>query len=716
MINTPENINIFIAYTPTDRSYLEELQVHLSVLERLGLVDKIWYDGMVEVGRDWESTILDALHQSDIILLLVSADFIASDFCYHQEMQQAIRLHEEGKVHTIPIIVRPCLWERAPFSKLNVLPKGGQPLSSSEWPHEDVPYVQITKAVEDIILVLKQEALSPDEQKRHLEFQRSREEAEHYFAAGKWLEAEVKYQQALHFAKSESASEFLPIERRIEQCHNEIFFQRQLARAEEAFKEKRYLDARAASTKALDFKPDSSEAAKLKAATEAALASVAPKREKPAEEGQGTRFLQLKIFGIEVFKLVIAMSVIGLVTIPLILWNTNDSGWQASVEDNRLIYRDQQGQVVLRTNHPNGRDFSAGIAPVQDVEGKWGYINEENGLEIAFQFETAWPHSDREGLAYVAKGNRCGFIDREGAVKIPLTYLDAASFSEGLAMVKKAPGNFAFINAQGKEVIGGLDSIITTAFKNGEAIVIRKGRQITIDKKGRCVEGCKKAEVLNDRQKDRRLQGLIKDSEQLAQEKEYNRAVMKLQEAEQLTQNKEVLYDLGNRRDLIQRKVDDQHRTKFNELRKQADVSFAEGDFGRALKLYKAAMRLPYSGKERLRKRLRQSQSAIRREAAESPKEIYGFAHPDGQWGIKTAEREVLLPPQFDSVGVFSNGYLAIQRDGQWGFINEKGEVTIKPFYDSVILPFSPEGFAKVKKGRRVTDIDRHGRTVNLRE
>ncbi|MEL6635473.1 MAG: WG repeat-containing protein [Bacteroidota bacterium] len=715
MINTPEHINIFIAYTSTDRSFLEELKVHLSVLERLGLVDKVWYNGLVEVGSDWEATVHDALHRSDIILLLVSADFIASDFCYHQEMKQAVRLHEEGRVRTIPIIVRPCLWERAPFAELEVLPRNGLPISSSDWAHADEPYVQITRTIEDIILDLKQEDRPPDQQKRHLEFQRSQEEAEHYFAAGKWLEAQAKYQQALHFAQSESAVEVAAVERRLERCRNEIYFQRHLARGEQAYREERFLDARSALAQALVFKPEDSEAAVLKAATEAALAAVAPVREEPKEDSQAPRFLQLKIFGIEVFKLVIAMSTVGLLLTPLLLLQKGGTGPVASLEQGGIVYRNADQEVVLRTDYLAGRNFSEGLAPVQNAAGKWGYIDEANEVQIEFDYDGAWPHSPQEDLAYVARDGQCGFIDRSGEVRIPLTYLDAASFSEGLAMVKKAEGDFAFIDARGRELISGLDSVITPRFEQGEAIVVRDGRQLTIDQRGRCVENCPEEREWNERRRKKRVEELLRASGKMGETQEYERALMKLDEVERLSTEGKTQKEVAQRRTRLQKERDDQHRNQFDSLRHVADESFAEGDFASALEGYRAADQLPYSGKQVLRRRLQLSQRALREEATPSATSIYGFPHPDGGWGIKNAAHEVLLPPQFDSVGVFSNGYLAIQKEGQWGFINEKGEVTIKPFYDAVVRGFSPEGFALVKKGARTLRLNRHGRTAKVR-
>ena len=717
MINTPENINIFIAYTPEDRPFVTELETHLNVLERLGLVDKIWYDGLVEAGADWETTVLNALHNSDIILLLVSADFIASDFCYHQEMLQAVRLHEEGKVQTIPIIVRPCLWDKAPFAKLKVLPKNGLPVATQSWNHMDEPYAQIAEAIEQIILQIKKEALGGDEQKRISELNRSIEEAEHYFAAGKWQEAQVKYEQALLFSKEEpgTVTDVSILNRRIEQCKSEIYFQLNFSRGEKAYREERYDDADLALSQALVFKPQDLEAQKLKAATDLALASAERKEKETAEQStSGTRFLQVKVFGMEIFKLVIALCMAGvaLAVIPQLL--EQSSGPLASLEGGKVVFRNADGELVLATDYTDGRDFSEELAAVRNKTGKWGYIDTANQALIAFNYEVAWPHSEKEGLAYVRKDDKCGFIDREGKVKIPLVYLDAASFSEGLAMVRKSKKEYAFIDENGVEIISGLDGVITPQFRDGEAIVIRGGQQMTINKKGQCLEGCRKEDrPLSDSKKRRKIRQLLKESNQLVEQKEYERAVMKLKEAERLTETEKEKLEIGNRIDRLQRTISQGYKKEYLKIMDKGNRLYQQGDFIKALKFYEQALALPISTKHTASARAAECKAAIQRESRETAT-IYGFQHPNGQWGIKNAAREVLIAPRFDSVTTLIDGFIAVQEEGLWGFLDAKAKVAVTPRYDRV-RPFS-NGFAKVLKGRREVSINAYGREVNPRE
>ncbi|MDP4215029.1 MAG: toll/interleukin-1 receptor domain-containing protein [Bacteroidota bacterium] len=122
-------IKIFSSYSHKDEVFRDELGKHLAILKRKKLIDD-WYDRRIEAGSDLPSSINTNLKGSDIILLLVSADFLHSDYCYDIEMQEAMKMHERGEAAVIPVILRPCAWLDAPFGKLLALPKDGKPVSS----------------------------------------------------------------------------------------------------------------------------------------------------------------------------------------------------------------------------------------------------------------------------------------------------------------------------------------------------------------------------------------------------------------------------------------------------------------------------------------------------------------------------------------------------------------------------------------------------------
>src|SRR5579871_4579253 len=102
-------LDVFISYSHKDRPLRDELEAHLSNLQRQGHISA-WYDGDIVPGTDWQTAILAQLNKAHIILLLISADFMASDFCYSIEMQQAIARHQANQARVIPIILRPTDW------------------------------------------------------------------------------------------------------------------------------------------------------------------------------------------------------------------------------------------------------------------------------------------------------------------------------------------------------------------------------------------------------------------------------------------------------------------------------------------------------------------------------------------------------------------------------------------------------------------------------
>ena len=141
---------VFISYAQEDLSFLKELEKHLANLKRQNLITS-WYDGDINPGTEWESEIMDRLNNAQMILLLVSADFINSDFCYSIELKQALARQEANQARVIPIILRPVDWKGTPFAKLQALPTRGKPVTN--WPTHDDAFLDIVqgirKAIED---------------------------------------------------------------------------------------------------------------------------------------------------------------------------------------------------------------------------------------------------------------------------------------------------------------------------------------------------------------------------------------------------------------------------------------------------------------------------------------------------------------------------------------------------------------------------------------
>ncbi|WP_445628752.1 TIR domain-containing protein [Nostoc sp. DSM 114167] len=122
-----EGLNVFFCYSRQDDSLRRELVDHLAGLINSGYIT-IWYDRMIEPGSNWQNEIEDQLRAADIVLLLVSAGFLASKYCYNNEMSLALERHRRGEICVIPVILRPCDWKHPPLINLQALPKDGKPV------------------------------------------------------------------------------------------------------------------------------------------------------------------------------------------------------------------------------------------------------------------------------------------------------------------------------------------------------------------------------------------------------------------------------------------------------------------------------------------------------------------------------------------------------------------------------------------------------------
>jgi len=139
-----DSIQIFYSYSHKDEALRDQLEKHLSILRRGGLI-QAWHDRRIGVGREWEKEISEHLDTAQIILLLISADFLASEYCYGLELQRAMQRHEAGEALVIPIILRPVDWKGAPFSKLQALPTNAKPVTT--WSNRDKAFLDIARGI-----------------------------------------------------------------------------------------------------------------------------------------------------------------------------------------------------------------------------------------------------------------------------------------------------------------------------------------------------------------------------------------------------------------------------------------------------------------------------------------------------------------------------------------------------------------------------------------
>jgi hypothetical protein len=142
----PAKINVFIAYAPEDELLKEQLDRHLSVLKRNQFID-VWHDRRIEAGADWSQRISQYLDSSQLILLLISPDFLASDYLYQTELKAALKKHFARQATVIPILLRPCVWQMQELEMLNALPTNQEAVTSKAWESTDAAFEHITENI-----------------------------------------------------------------------------------------------------------------------------------------------------------------------------------------------------------------------------------------------------------------------------------------------------------------------------------------------------------------------------------------------------------------------------------------------------------------------------------------------------------------------------------------------------------------------------------------
>lgn len=143
-----EPIEVFYSYAHEDEELRARLSNHLRILVRQGVISD-WWDRRITPGDDFTEKIDEHLEHARVILLLISSDFIASDYCYEIEMKRALMRHEAGDARVVPVLLRPVLWVDSPFSKLNFLPIDARPVTS--WPDVDEAFANVAAGIKAVV-------------------------------------------------------------------------------------------------------------------------------------------------------------------------------------------------------------------------------------------------------------------------------------------------------------------------------------------------------------------------------------------------------------------------------------------------------------------------------------------------------------------------------------------------------------------------------------
>lgn len=140
-------VDLFFSYSHRDEDLRDELEIHLAMLKRQGLI-RAWHDRRIPAGGDVHEEISEHLEEADVMLILVSPYFLASDYCYNVEMRRALERHEAGEARVIPIILEPCDWHNAPFGHLRATPTDGKPVS--KFPNLHDAFLEVTQDIRRI--------------------------------------------------------------------------------------------------------------------------------------------------------------------------------------------------------------------------------------------------------------------------------------------------------------------------------------------------------------------------------------------------------------------------------------------------------------------------------------------------------------------------------------------------------------------------------------
>lgn len=155
------SVTIFFCYAHEDEALLKQLKAHLILLQRQRVID-LWHDRDISAGTEWEQEISHHLNAAQIILLLISSDFMASDYCNGIEMKRALERHQRGEARVIPIILRHVYWQGI-LGTLQALPTDAKPVISPLWYNVDEALFDVTEGIRTVVVQLGTKPFSPSE-------------------------------------------------------------------------------------------------------------------------------------------------------------------------------------------------------------------------------------------------------------------------------------------------------------------------------------------------------------------------------------------------------------------------------------------------------------------------------------------------------------------------------------------------------------------------
>jgi hypothetical protein len=141
-------ISLFYSYSHEDEALRDELEKHLALAKRQGYIAG-WHDRRIGAGEGWNGELDKNLEEAQVILLLISPSFLASDYCYDIETKRALERHDRGDARVIPVLLRPVDWEGAPFARLQGLPTDLRPVTT--WENRDEAMRNIAQGIRRVV-------------------------------------------------------------------------------------------------------------------------------------------------------------------------------------------------------------------------------------------------------------------------------------------------------------------------------------------------------------------------------------------------------------------------------------------------------------------------------------------------------------------------------------------------------------------------------------
>jgi hypothetical protein len=155
-----EGIRVFLSYSHKDQALIDQLTAYLDALTRRGVIQG-WTDQQIEAGTEWDRAIVSYLDSADIILLALSADFLASDYSL-EEVEAALKRHDTKQALVIPVMLRSVDWSESllPFSRLQASPSNGKPITL--WDNRDEAFLSVARDIQKAVEALKAQAAVSD--------------------------------------------------------------------------------------------------------------------------------------------------------------------------------------------------------------------------------------------------------------------------------------------------------------------------------------------------------------------------------------------------------------------------------------------------------------------------------------------------------------------------------------------------------------------------